>query len=425
MSKPKTIAILGAGRRGRAAYGDYIKKHPNKVQVVAVAEPNKDRRKLFSEEHGLSSEAQFTGWKELLKEDQLANGIIISTLDNMHVKPALHALEKGYKVLLEKPIAPDLEGVKKIYEKYKKTNGTVIVAHVLRYTRLFQKLKQLIEEGIIGKVRFVDIIENIGFYHFAHSYVRGNWRDTTVAAPIILAKSCHDLDIIHWILSTKTKKLSSHASREVFRSEQQPEGAADRCLDCPLESQCPYSARKIYLSRSDGSEWPASVISTDHSYQGRVKALREGPYGRCVWQCDNNVPEVQRVNMTQTDNTEVNFALTAFSQKITRQIKLFGSKGEIKADLEQGTIEIHRFEKEDHHNIEVKPLPGGHSGGDTGLMDRYVGMLEGNIQSNNDLSTSLEESVESHIMAFAAEESREKGTIIELKKWREEFFKDL
>lgn len=282
MNKPKTVAILGTGRRGHGTYGDYIKENPHKVQAVAVAEPNKDRRESFSEEHELSPEAQFTGWKELLNEDQLANGIIISTLDNMHVEPALQALEKGYKVLLEKPIAPNLEGVKQIYEKYQKTNGTVLVAHVLRYTRFFEKLKQLIEKEIIGTVRFVNLIEHIGFYHFAHSYVRGNWRNTTVAAPIILAKSCHDLDIIHWLLGTKTNELYSHASREVFREEQQPEGAADRCLECPLETRCPYSAKKIYLKYAEGSEWPASVISTDHSYQGRLQALREGPYGRCV-----------------------------------------------------------------------------------------------------------------------------------------------
>lgn len=421
MPSLQTVAVLGAGNRGRESYGRYIREHPGKIEAVAVAEPDQDRREMFAEEHNLSPEQKFSGWRELLTEDRLAEGIIISTLDTMHVQPAVRALQKGYDILLEKPIAPNLEGIRKIYRKYQETDGTILVGHVLRYTRFFRKLKELLDSNAVGDVRFVDLIENIGFYHFAHSFVRGNWRNTDVAAPIILAKSCHDLDILHWLLGNRTELLSSHASQEVFREESRPDGAADRCLDCSIESECPYSARKIYLRDSEGSEWPASVITTNPSYEGRMKALKEGPYGRCVWNCDNNVPEVQRVSMTQKDNTEVNFTLTAFSREITRTIKIFGSRGEIRANFDQGTIRLYRFD-EHVESIDIEARSGGHSGGDTGIMDQYVEVLERGEDANGGWATSLEESIESHLMAFAAEEARKENKVVSLPEWRKNHF---
>lgn len=416
MNQPATVAIIGAGNRGRDCYGQYIREHPEQIQAVAVAEPEEERRSLFADEHDIPSRNQFTDWNELLQRDRLADGLIISTLDTMHVEPALKAMDKGYKLLLEKPISTNLDGIRKVYRKYRDTNATVLVAHVLRYTRFFQKLKELLEQNVIGNVRFVDLVEHIGYFHFAHSYVRGNWRNTDVAAPIILAKSCHDLDILHWLLGTRTKVLSSRASREVFRKENQPEEAADRCLDCDIEPDCPYSARKIYLQDIDGTEWPASVISNDHSYNGRLDALRNGPYGRCVWDCDNNIPEVQRVCMTQEDNTEVTFSLTAFSRKINRTLRLSGSEGEIEADLEEGRIELFQF-GQNKQTIDLQENEGLHSGGDTGLMEHFVDVLNDG-GSDREWATTLERSIESHLMAFAAEASREHNEIIELEPWR-------
>lgn len=413
MNKIYTVAVLGAGNRGREAYGGYILEHPGDIKAVAVAEPDPNKRSLFSKEHNIKQELQFESWKDLLNKEKLADGIIIATLDNMHLEPVLQAMEKGYKILLEKPIAPNLEDLIKIYKKYKETESEILVAHVLRYTKFFSKLKELIKEKVIGEVRYVDLNENIGFYHFAHSYVRGNWRNTNSAAPIILAKSCHDLDILHWLLGTKTKKITSSASLEIFKEESQPENAADRCIYCDIESECPYSAKKIYLGENTG--WPTSVITTDLSYEGRFKALKEGPYGRCVWKSDNNVPDVQRVNMTQIDNTEVNFTLTAFTKNITRDIKIYGSLGEISGDFEKGTIEISVFGKSDS-KIEIRGASGNHGGGDIGLMNQFVSLLKGKEIDKWD--SSLEESLESHLMAFAAEEARKKDIVIDLNSWR-------
>ncbi|MDI3548562.1 MAG: hypothetical protein PWR10_2214 [Halanaerobiales bacterium] len=420
MDKPVTVAVLGAGNRGRDAYGQFIKEHPGEIKAVAVAEPDESRRELFAGEHDIPGEYRFSSWEELLSEERLADGIIIATLDNMHVEPAIMAMERGYKILLEKPIAPNWKDTVRIARKAKETGSKILVAHVLRYTNFYRELKRLLEERVIGEIRFVDHIENIGFFHFAHSYVRGNWRNTDIAAPIILAKSCHDLDLIYWLLGKKCLELSSRASLEFFTPENQPAGAGDRCLNCPVEQDCPYSACKIYLSENTG--WPVSVITTDLSYEGRYRALEEGPYGRCVFKCDNNIPEVQSVCMSFEGNIEVNFALTAFSYEINRTSKFFGTRGEIRADFEEGLIEVYRFGQSGEKR-KVTAAAGGHGGGDSGLMEQFIELLRGETRSESDGAgpgrfTTIENSLESHLMAFAAEKARREGKISRLEDWR-------
>jgi predicted dehydrogenase len=413
MSNVVTVAVLGAGNRGREAYGRYILEHPGDIRAVAIAEPVQDKRELFAHEHNIPEERQFKSWEELLARERLADGLIIATLDTMHVKPTVQAIKKGYKILLEKPIAPELRDTLEIARVARDYEADILVAHVLRYTNFYRELKKLLDKRVIGDIRYIDHLENIGYYHFAHSYVRGNWRNTDVAAPIILAKSCHDLDLIYWLLEKECLELSSHASLEYFKASNQPAGAADRCLDCQIEPECPYSARKIYLN--DNSGWPVTVITTDLSYEGRYRALSEGPYGRCVFKCDNNVPEVQTVRMSFKDNVEVTFALTAFSGEINRTSKFFGTLGELRADFEHNLIEIHKFGK-GIERIRLQDAPGGHGGGDTGLMNHYVKLLKGEAITRG--MTTIEASVESHLMAFAAETSRKEKRVVKLEELR-------
>ena len=413
-----TVTILGAGNRGRGAYGKYILEHPGDIKVVAIAEIDKVKREFFAREHNIAKEYQFDSWKQLLDQKKLADGIIIATWDNMHAEAAIRAMEKGYKILLEKPIAPNLEDTLKVVRKAKETNSKILVAHVLRYTNFYGELKKLLKEKVIGNVKYVNHIENIGFEHFVHSFVRGNSRNTDVAAPIILVKSCHDMDLIYWLLEKKCIHISSYASLEHFTLKNKPDGASNRCLTCSVEANCPYSARKIYLTKN--TNWMISMISTDLSYKSRYKALKEGPYGRCVYNCDNNVPEVQTVMMEFEDNIEVNFALTAFSNEISRTSKIFGTKGEIRADLEHDRIEVYKFAN-NAERIMVNYLNGYHSGGDTGLMNHFVKLLKGEIDEGNDLTT-IEASLESHIMAFSAEIARKRGIVFNLDKFRRSIF---
>ena len=412
MGKKVSIAVIGAGNRGQA-YGRYVSQHPDEAEITAVAEPHPVRRQRYAEEHQIPKENQFSSWEELLAQPRLADGIIIATLDDLHVEPAVQAMEKGYTILLEKPIAHTWEGTRQIAEKARDTKTKVLVAHVLRYTNFYRRLKELVESQVIGEPRFVDHVEEIGYYHFAHSYVRGNWRNTAVAAPIILAKTCHDLDLLYWLFGAKCQTISSNASLVHFTEQAKPEGAGKRCIDCAIEAKCPYSARKIYINDNQG--WPVSVITEDLSLAGRYQALKEGPYGRCVYACDNDVPDVQTVSLNFSNNLEINMALTAFSNRITRTTRIFGTHGELSADFDAGIIEIGRF-GENKQVISVESMAAGHGGGDFGLMHDFIRMLQG--KDAKDGLTYIEDSLESHIMAFAAEQARHEQRIVEMEEWR-------
>lgn len=408
------IAVLGAGDRGREAYGNYILQNPGEAEMVAVAEPNPEKRNAFAKEHNIKEENIFKSWEQLLEQEKLADGIIISTMDKMHLEPAKKAMEKDYKILLEKPITPNLEDTLAVLAHNQKHDSEVLVCHVLRYTNFFKKLKELLADQVIGKIQFIDHIENVGYYHFAHSFVRGNWRTTKEAAPIILQKTCHDLDLIYWLFGKKALELKSNGKLSYFNKENAPANSGKRCLECSIEADCPYSAKKIYLTGETG--WPVSVISDDLSKKGIYQAVKEGPYGRCVYHSDNNVPDTQTVQMTLEDNIDVNFALTAFSEEINRTIKIFGSQGEIRADFADKTIEIYKFGQE-KEKIKIKNSSSGHGGGDAGIMRDFISLLKGEENKSKTLST-LKDSVESHLMAFAAERSRLENRIVNLEEMR-------
>ncbi len=403
------ILLIGAGNRGYEAYGRAIKTRSD-AKIIAVAEPDEGKRKRFAREHSIPEAMQFSSWEELLEKEKFADGVIIATPDRLHVKPAISAMKKGYHVLLEKPIAPTREGVQKVVDIAKQTKRIVVVGHVLRYTKFFKKLKKLLDSKIIGEIIGIEHKENVGFFHFAHSFVRGNWRNSRESSPSILAKSCHDLDILYWLTGVRCKTLTSFGELVYFRSENKPDKATLRCLDCPKEVErlCPYSAKKIYLTDYIG--WPVSVISLDLSYKGRMKALREGPYGRCVFACDNDVVDHQVVNMVFENGIKATFTMTAFSNTITRRIRIFGTQGEIRGEFEKGEIEVIKFGEVERkiYNFGVYDMGMGHSGGDRGIVRHFISLLKGEESRS---FTNIEESVHSHFMAFAAEESRLEGGI--------------
>lgn len=396
-----TISIVGAGNRGYEAYGSLLNQRED-AEVVAVAEPDEEKRIRFANAYGISCEMCFKDWKALLEKGRVSDGIIIATPDRLHVEPLIEFAKQDYRILLEKPIAQSTDDLLKILE-CRETSGKVAVAHVLRYTPFYKTVKSLIDDGKIGKLIGIEQTEKIGYFHFAHSYVRGNWRNEKESGPAILTKSCHDSDILYWLTGRSCKKVISKGKLFYFNKENKPEGAADRCLNCPIEEFCPYSAVKIYLQ--DKTEWPVSVISTDSSLEARREAIKYGPYGRCVFSSDNDVVDHQTVFFIFDNDIIANFTMTAFTGKITRTLNIHGSHGEIIGDLETGNVELSVFGKgRTHYPIEENY--GGHSGGDYGLIDAFVSWLKGD---RNLIPTSLENSIHSHMMAFAAEHSRRMG----------------
>lgn len=405
----KTVAILGAGNRGMDVYGKLIKQRKD-LKVVAVAEKNKIRRNKFAEEHNIPPFKQFNSWEDLLIKDKIADGIIIATGDKEHYEPLIKSLKKGYKVLCEKPITDSYEEMKSLYNDYKQYSNNVMVSHVLRYTPFFRKLKEIIKKKEIGSIRFINLIENIGFFHFAHSYVRGNWRNKSVGAPIILAKSCHDLDILYWLLESQYLKVYSDTSKKYFNKDNIIKDAGFRCLECKVEDKCPYSAKKIYLNSED--DWPVSTITEDLTESGRINALKNTNYGKCVYRSDNDQHDVQSLLLKFENGINVHFTLHAFSKEMTRKINIYGSHGEIEGDLDKGEIQVRPFIN-DNTNIEVD-FQGGHAGGDEKLINSFANFLNNKSDNITNLLTSLE----SHFAALAAEKSRKADRAIYLEELR-------
>jgi predicted dehydrogenase len=417
--KKVTVALIGAGQRGMDCYGKYALRYPYEVQFVAVAEPNRERREKFKQEHRLSEEQCFADWRELLAQPKLADAVLICTLDKVHFAPVIAALQAGYHVLVEKPLSPNPDECLQMGAAAEKAKKIFLVGHVLRYTNFFATIKQILNEDGIGDLISIQHNENVAFWHYAHSYVRGNWRNSTESSPMILAKSCHDMDILLWLAGADCTHISSFGSLSHFTPEHAPEGAPDRCLDgCPVAHTCPYYAPKFYLTGEPG--WPASVISDDLSMEALLKALQEGPYGRCVYRCDNNVVDHQVVTIEFANGITAAFTMCAFTNDVYRTIKLMGTKGEIRGVISRDKceIEIQEFPTQTHKVIELQNEggPQGHGGGDFGLMRHFVRLVQNDDQQSGLTSATI--SVQSHLMAFAAEKSRLERKVINLQEFR-------
>lgn len=404
---PITAVVLGGGSRG-VNYSNYSLLKPEELKIVAVAEPREDRRNQFAETFGVPREQVYSSWQELLEKPKIADVAFVCTLDQDHIGPAMAALEKGYHILLEKPMSNREQECIDIEAAAAKAGKHMAVCHVLRYTPFYQTIKGIIDSGEIGEVMVVSQIENVAYWHQAHSFVRGNWRDSVETSPMILAKCCHDVDILLWLAGKNCKKVSSFGSLRHFTPENAPEGAPERCLDgCPHADACIYYAPKIYLTGETG--WPVDVLTTDLTPEGITKALKEGPYGRCVYHCDNDVVDRQVVNMELEDGVVCNLIMSAFTANCCRQLKILGTLGQIQADMGSNEVWLHPFGGEPR-KVEIPAADSGHGGGDYGLLRDFLQV----IREGGESRTSAKASLQSHLVCFAAERSRVEGRVIEL-----------
>lgn len=408
--KPVTAVVLGAGSRG-TIYASYAKTHPEELKIVAIAEPRKERLDALAGEVGVPPENRFDSWEALLAKPKMADCAFVCTMDNDHTAPALKAMSLGYHLLLEKPMSNNETECRQIVAAANQAGCVLSVCHVLRYTPFYMTLKRLIDQGQIGEVTTINQIENVGYWHQAHSFVRGNWRTTRETSPMILQKSCHDMDIILWLMGKNCRSVQSFGSLRHFTPENAPAGATTRCLEgCPHVDTCPYSAPKLYLDMSR-TGWPVDVITTDMSEAGRRKALEEGPYGRCVYHCDNDVVDRQVVNLSFEGGGVATFTMTGLTADFSRQLKIFGTRGQIQADMGTGEIRLHRFGEE----VQIVPVDtgsqsSGHGGGDYGIMQEFVRTLRDGGESRTSAAVSLQ----SHLICFAAERSRKENIVVDL-----------
>lgn len=404
---PLRVGIVGAGQRGAGVYAEALARRPSMARIVAVADPDEDRRERLAARHEVPPEGRFDGWEALLSAPRPPELLVVATPDTLHVAPAQAALARGIHLLLEKPIAPTLSEVLALEDAAAKSSGTVTVAHVLRHAAFFATLRELLRAGRIGDLVGVDHVENVGHWHFAHSYVRGNWRRQDESSPMILAKACHDLDLLRWLVDEPCEEVHSLGALHHFRPGNAPEGATDRCLGgCAVERRCPYSAIRIYLERFGGDAgWPNDVVAPGGGPGALLDALREGPYGRCVYHGDNDQPDHQVVSLRFAGGVTATLTVTAFSEENTRTIHLMGTHGEIRGHMAQGTLRLHDFAAGREEVVHVGSSLGHAAADDTLVFDLLTRLRRGDGAGR----TALSASIDSHVMAFAAEASRHSG----------------
>jgi predicted dehydrogenase len=440
MTTPRVI-LLGCGNRGRI-YANWIRRNKTRLELVAVADPNDAARNLIADQHDIPAHRRYRDWTLAMGDEPEVDGIIIALQDQLHRDAALAALSTDAHVLLEKPLATTSAATLEIAraaEASESRGGSLSVCHVLRYSSLFRSVKRAVSDGAIGKINTIFMAENIAYYHFAHAYVRGNWRRTDTSSPLILAKSCHDLDIICWLAEAEPAYVASFANQSFFVRENAPVGAPQRCTDgCPVSDSCPYEAVATYLrgtpvkkalARGNGvvpaaarfavrhprlaartpglsrysvwTEWPTATITRDLTEQGIRRALETGPYGKCVFRSDNDQPDHQETILSFPNGITATFRLHGRSHEGGRTLRIDGSEGTIRATFAAKTeLEIHR-----HGDNRVTRLPVtgsivGHAEADDGLMEAWSEVFTGRR-----LPTDARSSIASHLAAFAAAEA--------------------
>ena len=386
--KKISVAVIGAGVRGMNAYAPYLLENPTLGQVVAVAEPNEEKRNNFKNRYNIKEENTFYSYNDLLSKDKLADALIIATSDEQHYEPAQMALKKGYHILLENPMSNKLEEVIKLGELAKKYPDQVfMICHVLRYTPFFSELKKLVDSKELGELVNIQYNENIGYYHYAHSYTRGNWKNSNETSPLVLAKSCHDMDILLWLIGKRCKYISSFGS-----------------LSHMIEENFQDNLLKAYLY----------AVDSNQTNENLKKAITAGTYGKCVYKCDNNVADHMVSILEFENNITVTFNLSAFTNDCSRTTKLMFTHGEVGGNSLKNVIEVHNFGERNHMIIHPKIVKSGHGGGDFKLMDDFIKSVN-NREAY--IKTSAIDSVESHVMAFAAEYSRLNHEVVDINKF--------
>lgn len=415
--KKLTAVLLGAGSRGRFIYGPYAEKFPNELQFVAVAEPDQQRRESFAKLHNIDEQFVYDSWDKAFEQGKIADVMIIATLDRMHYIPAMKAMELGYHVMLEKPMSPDLKECVELEQASLRHKRLLVVTHVLRYSPFWSGIKKCIEDGELGKVATIQLTENVGYQHMAHSYVRGNWRKSEESSPMILAKSCHDLDIISWLMDQPCTTVSSFGSLMHFRPKNAPVGSTERCIDgCAVERECAFSGIKMYLEQP-ADNW-ARYMTSDLTQEGIIRAMKEGPFGRCVYRCDNNVVDHQIVNMEFANGANASFIMSGLTQSGTRRVQVMGTGGEIIGDMDKGSFTLYRYVSGEEIEIKCSVKGDGHGGGDHRMVRSFLQNVRKFEENPGHGLTSATASLQSHLIAFASEQSRlDSGRSIKLSEF--------
>ena len=433
------VALLGAGERGQLMFGLFAKKYPRLFKYVAVAEPDDGRRSRFERDFGIPKQNVFASWQDLLAKPQLADAVINAMPDVHHYPSTIEALRTGYHVLLEKPMAQTPAQCISLVREAEKQNRILQIFLECRYLELYSSMKRLIDDGEIGRLMAIQTTENLGYWHFIMSYVRGFARRSADVVSFLSAKGIHDFDLITWLCNARPLRVSSFGELSHFKEENAPPGAPARCLDgCPVESTCPYHAYKQYIEPGfpkipmsllagvplqafiDGYvKYPrlrslAAYNLNSTEEKGRIRELREGPHGRCVFHCDNDVVDHQVVNIEYEGGILATLALNAFSVAWERTMNVNGSTGELYSKDFSGRLEVRKFSPRNtvkRRRVPFNPLF--HGGSDGVVLIEFARSVQ-KAHETKEVLTSAGEALYAHLLCFAAEEARKGNTIVDM-----------
>lgn len=416
LQKPVTAVILGAGHRS-LIYGDVSLSHPDVLKIVGVVDINPQKAEIAAARYGIDKSRVFYSVDELLKCGKIADIIINGTMDSQHVPTSVPLLKQGYDMLLEKPFATGASELAELFVTAKENKSCIFVCHVLRYASFYLGIRKVLESGVLGKIVSINMAEDISQHHTVVSYVRGQWNNEKTGTPLLLAKSCHDIDLMMWMMGKDTPMtVYSVGSDFSFSPDKAPKGAGTRCLvDCPLEKDCPYSAAKHYLPDDIGHAFYLWGEGNMPSREEKLKALKnDSPYGRCVWKCGHEGVDHQTVTITFESGAVGVFTLTGGAPKDERRIQIVGTKGSLFGSFENNTFTVRTTnpdgsfcEKVYDAGTEATTL---HGGGDTALVLDFCDYLK---KGKPSLSyAELSDSLSSHLVIFAAEKSRKSGQVV-------------
>ncbi len=417
MANQVNLALLGAGNRGQGIFGQYALDMPHRCRFSAVVELDAAKREFFAKNHNIAAERCFSSFDEFFAAglDDL-DGVVIATLEDQRIRPILDSMQKGYHILVEKPLCTNVEELIKLYDATVNYEKILIVCHQMRLAPAYRTIKEYIDHAGLGDIVAIQHSENLSYSHMAHSFVRGFFNNSKLT-PMLLAKSCHDMDIIsHWT-GMKAEKIASFGSLQYFTRKNCPEGAPEFCLqDCPHYQSCPYSVLKLYFDEDTDPAYLRQMGVIKDKNQLR-ELLCSNRFGRCVFQTDNDVVDHQTVQIEFDTGATCSFTMCGHNGVERRITKISMTNGEIEHDASEGTIKVWRFEPLREEVIKVS-TKGTHSGGDRAIMDNFVDAIVSGDKSS--LLTPIKDSLQGHLMVFAAEESRKNGKVLNLDEYEQE-----
>lgn len=406
-----TVSAIGLGNRGRE-YLTIIKRFANGAKIAALCDIKPQALDDVAPALGVPSELRFSDPDSFFAAGRLSDALIIATQDATHYSLCRRAIALGYDILLEKPVSTNLDECKTLEKEAAERGVKLVVCHVMRYSSFYKTIKGILQSGRLGKVLTVDHIENVGWFHFAHSYVRGNWKCEKTSTPSLLAKCCHDIDMISWLIGERCTDVCSYGSLSWFRPENAPQGAADRCLDCRVEN-CPYNAEKLYITNPFW-KWNVVTSFSRRVVTGKAKAtradmyeaLRVGDYGRCVFRSGNDVCDHQVVAMQFEGGATVVHTLNALSGRMERQSHIVCEKGELTARGDR--LWMQEFGKRRRRVFTgFLKLPG-HLEADFRTALAFVKLVQGRLDSTENI-TFISSTIPSHDIVMAAERYRKQN----------------